>query len=123
MSKPTDTTNLLHDLESLANELRDIQRKAEAELQQFSDCGATEAAQRLSNAAICAGMPASRAINYAEEYAAAADKAKRHLRALIGLTHLAQDDLGTLVHIATVVPHRCPNPGMVLGRAALVLTN
>jgi hypothetical protein len=123
MHNPSDTIRLLHDLEATAEAVRDIQRKAREVLQRVADNEAADIADRLANAAIAAGMPPARAFSYAEEYSAALGKARRDADALFWTFGDLKTQLDILIHIATVVPSRCPNPGAVLGHPGLVLTN
>jgi hypothetical protein len=123
MPSSTDTARLVTDLESIAEAVRDIQRKAREVLQRVADNEAADIADRLANAAIAAGMPPARAFGYAEEYLARLSSAKKDLEVTEGVASHAKKEIEALVHIATVVPYRCPNPGAAGGRPALVLTN
>jgi pyruvoyl-dependent arginine decarboxylase (PvlArgDC) len=120
MSKPTDTLRLLRDLQETSVVIRDIQRKATEVLQRIADSEAN-VGDRLANAAIAAGMPPNRAFDYAEEYAAVLGKAQSNIVALSGAAGDLKVELDTLIHIATVVPHRCPNHGVSGGSRVLAL--
>jgi hypothetical protein len=123
MSNPSDTIRLLHDLEATAEAIRDIQRRIEAIITEVKGNEDNDIADRLAKSAIAAGMPPARAFGYAEEYTARTASARTHLGTLVEHGTRASDAVTALIHIATVVPHRCPNPGTALGRPALVLTN
>jgi hypothetical protein len=123
MPRPTDTHYLRRSLELIAESIAGIERQAESSLRQIDESGVGEIVTPLADAAIHAGMPAGRAANYSSEYDAILHKAKQRLAGLVEQSAKARSEIETLVHIATVVPHRCPNPGTAAGRPALVLTN
>jgi hypothetical protein len=123
MPSPSDTTVLLHDLQATAEAVRDIQRKAREVLQRVTENNAADIADRLANAAIAAGMPPARAFSYAEEYSATLGNAQGTMEAIVGRFGDLKIELDTLIHIANVLPYRCPNPTGSGGRPTLVLKN
>jgi hypothetical protein len=124
MSKPTDTLALQKSLEQAAATAISIRRTIASALDQINASGVADVATALANAAIAAGMPRSRAFDYAEEYASMVSKAKRELTALLehaGQPGNAVESLEALVRIATLVPYRCPNHGINGGTRVLML--
>lgn len=122
MPVPTDSHYLLRSLELLMESIEQRRINTEGTLQEIDLSGVEKVIEEFRNAAVRAGMPASRAHDYAEEYSAAMSRAKSKLDAAIAALADARGALATAAHIARVVPHRCPNADPVGGTKTLVFT-
>jgi methionine synthase I (cobalamin-dependent) len=121
MPSPSDTVRLLAVLYSIAESVRDIQRKSAEVARQIADNEVADIGYRLAAAAIDAGMPAARAYGYAEEHSAVSKNVQRDIAELAERAGDVESGMDILIHIATVVPHRCPSHDIRSGRPALVL--
>lgn len=120
MPKPNDTHQLTRSLETIYEKIERLNRNAESLLQKIDETGVADITRQFADAAIHAGMPANRAYDYVEEYAAALARLKRRLGAVIEHSGHAVAAAGVAVHVAHAVPHRTPDGGRGTGRVLIL---
>jgi hypothetical protein len=108
MPTPTDTHELLRSLEAIAEAVDQLYKSARSLADEIEASGVRRISPQFPDAAIRAGMPRSRAYDYAEEYAATGDLAAKRLGEILPLIGDVKINIDVLTHIARVVPHRCP---------------
>lgn len=115
MSVPSDTITLNRILEQAIGDLEAAADALQRTRESLTSAGAQWTAESLRLAAIAAGMESSRASLHCNEYAITARQLETRLIVLSDQVNTAKRCLGTLIHIATVVPARCPRPDVESG--------